>query len=1188
MNLLGKTAWLGAAVTLIVMLQTATVYAQGDDPLMKHPDVFIVFDISGSMNSCAIGVPCERTRITAAQEVLTGTSFSAWLTPTGACPADQLDDGILDSYANLMRFGLGAFDDTCDRTGTAANDYGDDTGVSQGRGLRERAAAMGGLVDVVDPDHPEDMASHTQVVQDAICQLTSGWCTPLAASLYDARYYFQNYEKELKDSSGKLYTDPMGIHAGDCRPRFVLFMTDGLEFPPCDSCPEDATGDICPEAHTGNYAGDCSWYGNEAMQAKYLADQGIPVFVVGYGNMDAATRMRMHRIARAGLGEDMSKWNAAEDPFDAIPEAFIADNPIMLRLVFTTILDAILAGSTSRTASATAPASVNFDKSYEFSSSFEIGLFGPTWKGYIARAELGPDLDNDGNPDLIETIWFGGKKPPSAPASPIVPLGDVSGNRNLFTIIKDPRSQTFLHPTYALPRYPGAAVAEDGLFPFDPAVPFTPDNSMMCLKDPEGMGHDALETYIKRYMEGTPGFTDVAAVRIAIGKQLGDIFHSNPVIVPPPTALTPDYKFEAYFQTYKNRHTMLYVGANDGFLHAFVAEDNIDDGTDETGTELWGFMPYNLLAKVEKMRWGAHQFFVDGSPVVKDVYMPNREMPDPGNLGNCLTDASGNCIMGTYRTILIGGERGGGPTYYALDVTEPDRPGYMWEYRTSVGPMADYEPVQCDATSLQSWAEPVIGKVWLKEAGSDTYLTKSVAVMPGGYIPSMSLQNITSCTKLVESLTSTASLHVVDIETGKLLRKFSFAGSGLGAMEAQMEAYHALLDDAIANNKDNNWQDKFEYNWDNVADANFDSGDFNGFMCDENRDDVRLEHSVPPSLSDATMAGTKCEITENSGNIKYQINCCHKDAGTCKPQGINPCHYTRTEYTNGAIETLIKTSGCPDVPVQERGNFQLKLGSQFRLQTVAATPAAYNTTWGKYISRIFVATSAGQIFRVNMANAQYDESKPEGQMIEPYDLDASKDWKQDPDNGPWFDPADLAPVPDCAGNTIMVAPSLALDHSRDLILYYGTGEIDSLDFNPNQHECIFAVREIRGFDGDDYFGPIQNAKGVLVSMKNDLEPSERLFGQPLVLSSQIYFATFTPDDDECGLGTATVYVTKFDNFADEQFKKKLKKHPPPPPIKPRWGPEKLQMVMQKGIEVMELPIPEPRTTSQVVNWGKVL
>jgi type IV pilus assembly protein PilY1 len=115
---------------------------------------------------------------------------------------------------------------------------------------------------------------------------------------------------------------------------------------------------------------------------------------------------------------------------------------------------------------------------------------------------------------------------------------------------------------------------------------------------------------------------------------------------------------------YQSRPDVIYVGANDGYLHGF-------DGL--TGEELFAYMPSELLepesgddfAQVNRLmepNYG-HRYFVDGTPTVGDAY-----------------------IDGDWRTILVGTMGAGGKTVFALDVTDPenfDASDVLWEFTDS-------------------------------------------------------------------------------------------------------------------------------------------------------------------------------------------------------------------------------------------------------------------------------------------------------------------------------------------------------------------------------------------------------------------------------------------------------------------------------------------------------------------------
>lgn len=143
---------------------------------------------------------------------------------------------------------------------------------------------------------------------------------------------------------------------------------------------------------------------------------------------------------------------------------------------------------------------------------------------------------------------------------------------------------------------------------------------------------------------------------------LGDIDNSNPWYVTPPPAGRSDLDYPGYntFRLQKNARTnVLYVGANDGFLHAVKTNVTIDSTghavvPSDDGTELFAYAPSFLQANLYQLTRAdyAHKFFVDGSPFSADI-----DVSDNGN--------------GTWKTVLAGGANKGGKGYYLLDISDP-------------------------------------------------------------------------------------------------------------------------------------------------------------------------------------------------------------------------------------------------------------------------------------------------------------------------------------------------------------------------------------------------------------------------------------------------------------------------------------------------------------------------------------
>ncbi|HEY4958070.1 MAG TPA: PilC/PilY family type IV pilus protein, partial [Caldimonas sp.] len=141
---------------------------------------------------------------------------------------------------------------------------------------------------------------------------------------------------------------------------------------------------------------------------------------------------------------------------------------------------------------------------------------------------------------------------------------------------------------------------------------------------------------------------------------LGDIVDSQPVYVGEPFASYQENDYAGFKASRGAREPMIYVGANDGMLHAFYASLTATYG----GQEAWAVIPSVLVPNLYKLadvnyKRDGHQFYVDGTPVVGDVW-------DGTN----------------WRTILVGGLGAGGKGYYALDVTVPGvLPTPKWEFK---------------------------------------------------------------------------------------------------------------------------------------------------------------------------------------------------------------------------------------------------------------------------------------------------------------------------------------------------------------------------------------------------------------------------------------------------------------------------------------------------------------------------
>lgn len=187
--------------------------------------------------------------------------------------------------------------------------------------------------------------------------------------------------------------------------------------------------------------------------------------------------------------------------------------------------------------------------------------------------------------------------------------------------------------------------------------------------------------------------------------RLGDIVYSSPTIVGAPAenyqTLYQDSSYREFYNKYKNRRQVLYVGANDGMLHAFnggfynstisgFEQSQGGNAAHPLGKELWAYIPYNLLPH---LRWlmnpdygGAlHVPYMDLKPRVFDARIfinSDGTSQDntiyPNGWGTVLV--AGMRFGGGKITVDTSTAKNGGSTatmgsaYIIMDITNPEAP----------------------------------------------------------------------------------------------------------------------------------------------------------------------------------------------------------------------------------------------------------------------------------------------------------------------------------------------------------------------------------------------------------------------------------------------------------------------------------------------------------------------------------
>lgn len=213
---------------------------------------------------------------------------------------------------------------------------------------------------------------------------------------------------------------------------------------------------------------------------------------------------------------------------------------------------------------------------------------------------------------------------------------------------------------------------------------------------------------------------------------LGDMIGSKPATVRGARYLTghanriegASSDYGQFYLDQKNLTPMVYVGANDGMLHAFNAE---------TGNEEFAFIPSAVFKNLHKLTargYGAanHQFYVDGSPVIADVFINNA-----------------------WRTVLVGTLGAGGKGIFALDITDVGKPNgspkLLWEF--SEADLANH-----NAKLGYSFSQPTIARL---------HNGKWAAVTGNGY-------------SAEGSTNGKAALLIIDMATGNLTSSLEVSG----------------------------------------------------------------------------------------------------------------------------------------------------------------------------------------------------------------------------------------------------------------------------------------------------------------------------------------------------------------------------------------------------------------------------
>ncbi len=708
--------------------------------------------------------------------------------------------------------------------------------------------------------------THANHLKDAITALDGETWTPLGESMFQLYTYFMSrtaaniplgqdgvtkfpaYQYATSETNGGgahssagAPTVPDSPAQYACQKTFVILITDGeptkddfdisnpgwpntaLGFSNFASLigdynPDNATapenggsevqGDLfCSGCESATYLDDIAKFMHENDFRPDLAGvQTIDVYTVGFTTGDAANAM-LHKTAEVGGGRFYSS-NNPDQLDDAIVDA-ITD---------------ILEKAQSFT-SATVPASRTTDGNNFYSSYFRPKKDSPFWDGHLKS------FDFSANGDILTAdghcaVGTDASATPPCPTNAVLRT-TASAFWDAGEQVPDPASRRLFvglgataFGAQAVGWSLSLAAADLDLGGVASLVPAALQASPFLLADPTNVSQqEGLADVLVSNLAGCTYGTLLGSSCVTRTNEdgspnlLSDIFHSNPVVLGSPNSPLNQASYRAFASAFRTRNRVIYAGANDGFLHGFLA-GQWDSGLVPprhdrgTGAEVMAFLPSWVRERIWRLpasqtAGGGRSFYgVDGSPVAADVWLYRSVNSSTGALEGLLSPAIATSkLMQQWRTVLIGSLRDGGQSYFALDVTDPSGstyayPGYLWEF-----PCDDCSNAVNGSTFTEkeymgfSWSEPVITRVRVKVEGDSTPggHERWVAIFGAGYHPWSDPNDPAYVAPSDPAPVPTAqqqydgyvspkqgrALYMVDITTGQLLAAKRFEASSV-------------------------------------------------------------------------------------------------------------------------------------------------------------------------------------------------------------------------------------------------------------------------------------------------------------------------------------------------------------------------------------------------------------------------
>lgn len=225
----------------------------------------------------------------------------------------------------------------------------------------------------------------------------------------------------------------------------------------------------------------------------------------------------------------------------------------------------------------------------------------------------------------------------------------------------------------------------------------------------------------------------------------GDVIHSRPLPV--------NYGAATATRSASEAGVTVFYGANDGALHAVDAA---------TGVERWSFVAPEFFPRLRRLHDNVPLVSYSGDSLAQALVATRKDYFFDGSVG--LFQNETNTQVHVYPSM-----RRGGRSVYALDVTTPSTPSFMWKKGCPNLAVTDDE--NCDAGFSeigQTWSTPIPAFIeGFSPAGGETPVP--VLVFGGGY---------DSCEDADAKIGTTCNaakgrlVYVVNAKTGAIIRTF--------------------------------------------------------------------------------------------------------------------------------------------------------------------------------------------------------------------------------------------------------------------------------------------------------------------------------------------------------------------------------------------------------------------------------